>query len=443
MRIASSVSLCHAKMSFIALAGGPRKESPWIFSQLSAFSVPSLVGKKTKFAYRLPGVGAVCRQAWILAAGFPNPNNSRIRSLEKDIRKGVQTHARNITAETYRKRKVLTATAYAKAFLHAYILGNSEASPSNTELYVDFCGLDQLYAKYRKDSSRMYRRPLKKESLARLWRAVLKVGVTDPKTEIHFPVTKIRKASARGFKMCNTCEYFRMKMQTVIPSKRARQKAALSAHIADVEDDRLELARIARLCTIDPDHVGFYLDAADSCKFSIPTTTSKAKLISQLWRVKQKLTCVQMFKDNQLLVFRTLPNVPTGGNLTVTIICRLFGLGLFSACTDIYINFDGAGDNVCYTVVYALVHLLLSARKSGWPLKRIHLLRFKVGHTHNQLDATFGVLSRYVYGKMSKGDSIKNIFSFTGFRKVCWFYMFPHPRTYPTYSQLPSPVPDV
>ena len=256
-------------MSFIALAGGPRKESPWIFGQLSAFSVPSLVGEKTKFAYRLPRVGAVCRQAWILAAGFPNPNNSRIRSLEKDIRKGVQTHARNITAETYRKRKVLTATAYAKAFLHAYILGNSEASPSNTELYVDFCGLDLLYAKYKKDSAGMYRRPLKKDSLVRLWRAVLKVGVTDPKTEIHFPVTKIRKASARGFKKCNTCEYFRMKMQTVIQSKRARQKAALSAHIADVEDDRLELARIARLGTNnDPDHVGFYPDAADSCKFS-------------------------------------------------------------------------------------------------------------------------------------------------------------------------------
>ena len=125
-----------------------------------------------------------------------------------------------------------------------------------------------------------------------------------------------------------------------------------------------------------------------------------------------------MFADNSLLLFRTLPDVSTGGNLTMSILVRLVCLGYMDNATDVYINFDGAGDNVCYTVIYSLVHLLLCASKCGWPLRRFHLLRFKVGHTHNQLDATFGVLSRYVYGKHSRGCAARDLLSFSGFEKV-------------------------
>ena len=92
--------------------------------------------------------------------------------------------------------------------------------------------------------------------------------------------------------------------------------------------------------------------------------------------------------------------------------------GLFRKCTDLYINVDGAGDNICYTLIYALVHFLICANSNKWKLKRIHILRMKVGHTHNDLDATFGVLSRYVYGKNSRGDSRKDILSFKAFEEV-------------------------
>ena len=37
-------------------------------------------------------------------------------------------------------------------------------------------------------------------------------------------------------------------------------------------DDRDELARICRLCACYDTHVGFYIDAVDNNKFSIPTT---------------------------------------------------------------------------------------------------------------------------------------------------------------------------
>ena len=126
----------------------------------------------------------------------------------------------------------------------------------------------------------------------------------------------------------------------------------------------------------------------------------------------------------------------------MTIIAELFKTDRVKQATDVYINFDGASDNICYHVFYGLAWLLYSARKAGRPLKRIHILRFKVcilyidthshahitvcplcllqvGHTHNQLDGSFGVLSRHVYGRQCGGTTARDILSFSAFEKVC------------------------
>jgi len=213
--------------------------------------------------------------------------------------------------------------------------------------------------------------------------------------------------------------HMHMRTGTSNLAKRASLTRKLQQHVADITDDREALARIQRMCITHKQHAGFFLDAADSAKFSVPTTKSTAKLLSQLWRIRQKLTCVQVFDHSKsLYIYRTLPNVPTGGNLTATILTQLLSGGNFRECSDLWINVDGAGDNICYTLYYFLVHLLLCARKSGWPLTRVHLLRMRVGHTHNDLDATFAVLSKNVYGKHSAGDSKKNILSLNGFKEV-------------------------
>ena len=74
-----------------------------------------------------------------------------------------------------------------------------------------------------------------------------------------------------------------------------------------------------------------------------------------------------------------------------------------------YINWDGASDNVNYTCLYALVHFLLCAEKEGWPLKKFVVLRLPVGHTHVLLDAAFGLLSQYIYGSHSRGDPRRDV----------------------------------
>ena len=69
--------------------------------------------------------------------------------------------------------------------------------------------------------------------------------------------------------------------------------------------------------------VGFSIDAADYGKFLTPTTKSTAKQLGGMQRIKNKITGVEFFSgERKLLLFRTLPNITTGANLTLTILTR-------------------------------------------------------------------------------------------------------------------------
>ena len=136
------------------------------------------------------------------------------------------------------------------------------------------------------------------------------------------------------------------------------------------------------MCCVDDRYVGLFIDAVDSQKFGIPTIDTQAYYIKGINRLTQKLTGVQFFGSEKLLLFRTLPDVKTGGNLTLTILLSLLKRGAFNKATDVVLNFDGASDNVCYTVMWGLALFLRIAHKKGWSLRRIHALRFKVCITH-------------------------------------------------------------
>jgi len=301
-----------------------------------------------------------------------------------------------------------------------YISKHSQNSPSVTKIYVDHVGNHEMYKIYLKEATEKKYKHIEEGCFENVWRELLKVGITNPETSVHCTV-EVRKKKAKGFADCDCCSYYKMLIcGTSDTSLRRAYQRKLDKHIRDVYDDREELARIQRLCIVDSKHCGFFLDAADSNKFGIPTTTSTAKQLSKLWRIKQKLTCVQMFDCRKsLYFFRTLPDVPTGGNLTCTILAEMFmKKNLMGTCTDVYINVDGSGDNINYTVIYALVHFLLCAHVKKLKLTRIHFLRMKVGHTHNELDAAFALLSKLVYGKHSRGDPRKDVLSFQKFIQV-------------------------
>lgn len=203
-------------------------------------------------------------------------------------------------------------------------------------------------------------------------------GVTDPSTGTHY-VAEVRVGRAKGFAKCDECS----RLEAAIAKAQTNEESNtflrdLQMHHESVKQDRIEFARISRLCKTDPRHVGFMIDAVDKKKFQLPTTERDSKSLQKMRRLIHKITGVQFLHDDSVHLFTALPDVPTGGNLTMTIITEIFKTECVKKATDLYINFDGASDNICYHVFYGLSFLLHSARQAGWPLRRIHILRFKV-----------------------------------------------------------------
>ena len=149
------------------------------------------------------------------------------------------------------------------------------------------------------------------------------------------------------------------------------------------------------------------------------THNTLQQVLAGMFRIKQKITGAEFYTAGKPLRFyRTLPNVKTGANLTLTIICMMFNERVFDQAVNVFINWDGSKDQVNYTVLFGLAHLLLCAELEGWSLRSFTLLRLKVGHTHNHLDATFALLSKEVYGIHSRGDARRDVLDFEAFENV-------------------------
>ena len=226
--------------------------------------------------------------------------------------------------------------------------------------------------------SKVKRAPLVQRYFYQLWLELLDTGVMNPTSGKHHDC-KVRKTRARGFAKCDKCENLNSKIADAETNQEMEiHLDALREHHESVKQDRIEVARIARLCKSDPRHVGFMIDAVDKNKFQISTTEQNSKSLHKVKRMKQKITGVQWFHDDSVQLFQSLPNVPTGGNLTMTIMIEIFKNPRVQRATDLYVNFDGASDNICYHVFNGLAYLLYSARQAGWTLRRLHILRFKV-----------------------------------------------------------------
>ena len=80
----------------------------------------------------------------------------------------------------------------------------------------------------------------------------------------------------------------------------------LRSHHQLVKEDRIEFARISRLCKTDPRHVGFMIDAVDKKKFQLPTTERDSKSLQKLKRLIHKITGVLFFHDDSVHLFTAL-----------------------------------------------------------------------------------------------------------------------------------------
>ena len=211
--------------------------------------------------------------------GYRNGNNGRVRNVEALIRKGVKAIPMKMN-----KKVVMDRSSYLRAFLKNYIFEHSQGSPADTKLYLDHIGNSELYNVYLNEinSKNKGGQPVGLAWFTKQFNKTLRDGVTDSETGVRYQ-TYIMKSSAKGFSACNFCKYIQMRMSgTSNLAKRSAYQRKYQKHIDEVYADREELARIQRLCIVNPHHCGFFIDAADSNKFQLPTTKSTAKLLSQL-----------------------------------------------------------------------------------------------------------------------------------------------------------------
>ena len=81
------------------------------------------------------------------------------------------------------------------------------------------------------------------------------------------------------------------------------------------------------------------------------------------------------------------------------------------AAQELYIQIDGASDNVNFTNVYFFCWFLITMSSYGYPLYTIHLCRLMVGHTHNDVD------QRHSLSTQSRDRDEPNLWSFTSFKR--------------------------
>lgn len=116
-------------------------------------------------------------------------------------------------------------------------------------------------------------------------------------------------------------------------------------------------------------------------------------------------------------LFRTLPWIKSGANLTLTTLCYLLFYGIFDNTHKLYIQWDGASDNVNTTNFYFLAWLLMVAGSLGLKLATIVISRLEVGHTHFDVDAFHGILSKFLYGCVKTNDCRRSIHTVRSFKE--------------------------
>ena len=130
----------------------------------------------------------------------------------------------------------------------------------------------------------------------------------------------MRRRAKAGFKRCDECCALQFQVYSATGQvEKLEARDNYDKHLQSIKLDREGLNRIRALCngrTI----VGFSIDAADRNKFFTP-----------------KITGVEFFSGHRkLLLFRSLPHLSTGANLTLTIIARAFNLGYFDEAKEVY-----------------------------------------------------------------------------------------------------------
>lgn len=116
------------------------------------------------------------------------------------------------------------------------------------------------------------------------------------------------------------------------------------------------------------------LDAADQAKHHCPSSAFTCRATSQIHKIIQQFIGVLDHREGYML-YRRLPYVQKGANLTLTMIVDLIRRGYLKHKKEVYIQWDGASENVAKTNLRFFIWLLLLCERDDLPLEVITVCR--------------------------------------------------------------------
>mgnify|MGYP000855883085 FL=1 len=211
----------------------------------------------------------------------------------------------------------------------------------------------------------------------------------------------VRARRLLNFQHCTKCDNLNAAVKAAHKSNDAQTiataRATRAAHHAEVRNERLEYYRNREKGRTSNDHLSLILDKWDSNKTTVPYF---ARPPGHWWTalkhevLEQKVLGVLVHGLPNCHYFYTVNRTVSGGaNLNIEGIRRT----LVDLCRTrplprtLFIQADNASDNKCWTVLLFLAMLVYHGYTDD-----IYFSFLIVGHTHEDIDQVFSVLSRFL-----------------------------------------------
>ena len=160
------------------------------------------------------------------------------------------------------------------------------------------------------------------------------------------------------------------------------------------------------------------IDAADQAKHRCPLHSFTSRATNKVKKIIQQFVGVLDHRMGYAL-FRRLPYVQKGANLTLTLLMDLIRRRHLDGKSEMFIQWDGASENVAKTNLRFFVWFLLMCDSKKLPLQVITVCRLLVGHTHFDVDQRHSVLSRCILGRRGPADrGRRQLHSLSAFKRV-------------------------
>lgn len=258
-----------------------------------------------------------------------------------------------------------------RAWMRTHIKKMADFNPVKLTASLDPDPIELRHTLYKIDWSRRPAGSKSGEALlftrfCQLWKEVCGVGyVEDGETY----TIKIRPPRS-GF-TCDICQKLMAKKRKAsTQSEKDSISHQIRQHLQQAREAREAYADIILLAQMNPQIASWAIDAADQAKHHCPKLSFLCRELSKIKKIVQQFIGVLDHRMGYAL-FRRLPYVPKGANLTLTLIIDMIRRGHLRGKSQVYIQWDGASENVAKTNLRFFIWLLLACEDQGLDLDTI------------------------------------------------------------------------